>query len=69
MVKVKTKKTFVCTHMCKVEIPMSVRKLYEKVLASSIRAPNLEGMIEKFDKDLPHSNDTDLIELKNAISK
>ncbi|CCL00365.1 hypothetical protein BN166_300004 [Clostridioides difficile E10] len=48
---------------------MSVRKLYEKVLASSIRAPNLEGMIEKFDKDLPHSNDTDLIELKNAISK
>lgn len=55
--------------MCKVEIPMSVRKLYEKVLDSFIRAPNLEGMIEKFDKDLPHSNDTDLIELKNAISK
>ncbi|CCL50809.1 putative conjugative transposon protein [Clostridioides difficile CD9] len=39
------------------------------MLAVSIRAPNLEGMVENFDKDLSRPNETDLIELKNAISK
>ncbi|AMM58507.1 TPA: hypothetical protein KN209_001231 [Clostridioides difficile] len=69
MVKVKTKKKFVSTHMCQGEMPIYVRERYEKMLAVSIRAPNLEGMVENFDKDLSRPNETDLIELKNAISK
>ncbi|ENY8423478.1 flavodoxin family protein [Clostridioides difficile] len=55
--------------MCQGEMPIYVRERYEKMLAVSIRAPNLEGMVENFDKDLSHPNETDLIELKNAISK
>lgn len=66
MVKVKTKKKFVSTHMCQGEMPIYVRERYEKMLAVS---PNLEGMVENFDKDLSRPNETDLIELKNAISK
>lgn len=69
MVKVKTKKKFVCTHMGQGEMPIYVRERYEKMLAVSIRAPNLEGMVKNFDNDLSHHNETDLIELKNAISK
>ena len=65
----KTKKKFVCTHMCQGEMPIYVRERYEKILAVSIHAPNLEGMVENFDKDLSHPNETDLIELKNDISK
>lgn len=38
-------------------------------LIISIRAPNLEGMVENFDKDLSPPNETDLMELKNALSK
>ena len=60
----------VCLHsMCQGEMPMSVRECYGKMLTVLIRTPNLEGMIENFDKDLSHSNEIDLIELKNATSK
>ncbi|WP_366250861.1 hypothetical protein [Thomasclavelia ramosa] len=31
------------------------------MLATSICTPNLEGMVENFDKDLSHPNETDLI--------
>ena len=55
--------------MCQGEMPMSVRECYGKMLTVPIRTPNLEGMIENFDKDLSHSNEIDLIELKNATSK
>nr|WP_306796038.1 hypothetical protein [Thomasclavelia ramosa] len=40
---------------------MSVQERYEKMLATSICTPNLEGMVENFDKDLSHPNETDLI--------
>lgn len=61
--------TIVCTHMCQGKMPMSGRERYEKMLSAPIHAPNLEGMIENFDKALSHPDETDLIELKNAASK
>ena len=63
------KNTIVCTHMCQGKMPMSVRERYEKMLSAPIHAPNLEGMIENFDKAFSHPDETDLIELKNAASK
>lgn len=51
----------VLSYVVQREMPMSVRERYEKMLAASIRTPNLEGMVENFDKDLSHPNETDLI--------
>ncbi len=48
---------------------MSVREHYEKMLSTPIHTPNLEGMIEDFDKAFSHPDETDLLELKNAASK
>ena len=55
--------------MCQGEMPIYVRERYEKMLSAPIHAPNLEGMIENFDKAFSHPDETDLIELKNAASK
>ncbi len=67
--KLNSSNTIVCTHMCQGKMPMSVRERYEKMLSAPIHAPNLEGMIENFDKAFSHPDETDLIELKNAASK
>lgn len=57
------------TYMCQGKMPMSVRERYEKMLRAPIHAPNLEDMIENFDKALSHPDEADLIGLKNAVSK
>ncbi len=67
--KLNSSNTVVGTHMCQGKMPMSVRERYEKMLSAPIHAPNLEGMIENFDKALSHPGETDLMELKNAASK
>ena len=51
----------VLSYVVQREMSMSVQERYEKMLAKSICTPNLEGMVENFDKDLSHPNETDLI--------
>lgn len=51
----------VLSYVVQREMSMSVQERYEKMLATSICTPNLEGMVENFDKDLSRPNETDLI--------
>ena len=53
--------------MCQGKMPMSVRKRYEKMLNSETKVPNIQGMIDNFDKALSHPDKKDLDNLKNSI--
>ena len=55
--------------MCQGKMPMAVRQRYEKMLKSPIRIPNLQGMIENFDKALDHPNQEDLDMLRQQLSR
>ena len=55
--------------MCQGKMPMSVRKRYEKMMSSPVKLPNLQNLIENFDKALDHPNDKDLELLKSKISE
>ena len=46
--------------LCQGRMPMSVRQRYEKMLKSPIKPPNLQSMIENFDKALSHPDEADL---------
>ena len=52
--------------MCQGKMPVSVRKRYEKIQASGIEIPNMQGMIENFDKALTHPDKEDLEAFKKA---
>lgn len=53
--------------MCQGKMPMTVRERYEKMLSSPVKVPNIQGMIENFDKALTHPDAADLDALKNAV--
>ena len=55
------------TYMCQGEMPQSVRERYEKMRASTVHIPNLEELIENFDRALAHPNDADLAQIKRAV--
>ena len=55
------------TYMCQGKMPQSVRERYEKMRASTVHIPNLEELIENFDRALAHPNDGDLARLKQAV--
>lgn len=55
------------TYMCQGKMPMSVRERYENMLEAHAPVPNLNEMIENFDRALSHPNQTDLEQLKNAV--
>ena len=46
--------TVIGTYMCQGKMPMTVRQQYEKMLQQPNHAPNLEMLIENFDKALAH---------------
>ena len=59
--------TVIGTYMCQGKMPMTVRQQYEKMLQQPNHAPNLEMLIENFDKALAHPDAADLEQLKQAV--
>ena len=55
--------------MCQGKMPMSVRERYEKMAKSPIKVPNIQGMIENFDKALSHPDQNDLDAAREAVRK
>ena len=55
------------SYMCQGKMPMTVRERYVKMMKSPIHIPNLQGMIENFDKALTHPDAQDLEALKAQL--
>ena len=55
------------TYMCQGRMPMSVRDRYVKMKSSPIHMPNLDALIENFDKALEHPDIADLMRLEEAV--
>ena len=59
--------TVIGSFMCQGKMPMSVRQRYEEMKKQPIHLPNLDAMIENFDKALSHPDADDLEQLKQAV--
>lgn len=57
------------TFMCQGKMPMSVRNRYESMKKNPIHMPNLDEMIENFDKALSHPDAADLDQLIAAAKQ
>ena len=55
-------------YMCQGKMPMSVRQRYENMKKQPLHLPNLDAMIENFDKALSHPDADDLERLKQAVN-
>ena len=55
--------------MCQGKMPMSVRERYEKMAAAPTPAPNVQMLIDNFDKALSHPDQNDLEALMAAVDK
>ena len=54
--------------MCQGKMPISVRERYEMMAKSSSPVPNINILIENFDKALTHPDENDLEKLKSLVS-
>ena len=61
--------TVIGTYMCQGKMPMTVRHQYEKMLQQPNHAPNLEMLIENFDKALAHPDAADLDQLRKKAAE
>ena len=52
--------TIIGEYMCQGKMPMSVRQRYENMKKQPLHLPNLDAMIENFDKALSHPDADDL---------
>ena len=59
--------TVIGSFMCQGKMPMSVRQRYENMKKQPLHLPNLDAMIENFDKALSHPDADDLERLKQAV--
>ena len=59
--------TVIGSFMCQGKMPMSVRQRYENMKKQPLHLPNLNAMIENFDKALSHPDADDLEQLKQAV--
>ena len=59
--------TVIGSFMCQGKMPMSVRQRYENMKKQPLHLPNLDAMIENFDKALSHPDADDLEQLKQAV--
>ena len=59
--------TVIGSFMCQGKMPVSVRQRYEAMKAQPAHIPNLDALIENFDKALSHPDATDLEQLKQAV--
>ena len=57
------------TYLCQGKMPMSVRDRYVKMQESGSPVPNLQGMIENFDRTLSHPDQQDLDGLRDAVNR
>ena len=56
-------------YMCQGKMPMTVRQQYEKMLQQPNHAPNLEMLIDNFDKALAHPDAADLDQLRKKAAE
>ncbi|WP_281623780.1 flavodoxin family protein BilS [Senegalimassilia anaerobia] len=61
--------TVIGTFMCQGKMPHSVRERYVKMKEQPDHMPNLDAMIENFDKALFHPDANDLEKLANLVSE
>ena len=59
--------TVIGCFMCQGKMPVSVRQRYEAMKAKPLHIPNLDALIENFDKALSHPDAADLEQLKQAV--
>ena len=59
--------TVIGSFMCQGKMPVSVRQRYEAMKAKPLHIPNLDALIENFDKALSHPDAADLEQLKQAV--
>ena len=59
--------TVIGTFMCQGKMPHSVRERYVKMKEQPNHMPNLDAMIENFDKALSHPDADDLEKLANLV--
>ena len=59
--------TVIGSFMCQGKMPISVRQRYENMKKQPLHLPNLDAMIENFDKALSHPDADDLERLKQAV--
>ena len=59
--------TVIGSFMCQGKMPMSVRQRYENMKKQPFHLPNLDAMIENFDKALSHPDADDLERLKKTL--
>ena len=59
--------TVIGSFMCQGKMPVSVRQRYEDMKAKPLHIPNLDALIENFDKALSHPDAADLEQLKQAV--
>lgn len=56
-------------YMCQGKMPPAVRQRYEAMLAAPGHAPNLQAMIDNFDRALTHPDTADLAGLQEAVAR
>ena len=61
--------TVIGTYMCQGKMPHSVRERYVKMKEQPDHMPNIDAMIENFDKALSHPDADDLEKLANLVRK
>lgn len=61
--------TLIGTFMCQGKMPQSVRERYVKMKEQPDHMPNLDAMIENFDKALSHPDADDLEKLANPVNE
>ena len=61
--------TVIGTYMCQGKMPHSVRERYMKMKEQPDHMPNIDAMIENFDKALSHPDADDLKKLANLMSE
>ena len=61
--------TVIGTYMCQGKMPLSVRERYMKMKEQPDHMPNIDAMIENFDKALSHPDANDLEKLAKLVSE
>ena len=61
--------TIVGTYMCQGKMPQSVRDRYVKMKEKPDHAPNLDELIQNFDRALSHPDNEDLERLEEIIRR
>ena len=59
--------TVIGTYMCQGKMPLSVRERYVKMKEQPNHMPNIDAMIENFDKALSHPDADDLAKLAESV--